>query len=109
MNSKALMLPALAAVALFSTAALADGGAAAAADPESWKGMVGLAAGLAMAFAVLGAGLAQGLLAGKAVEGIARNPQAGGKVQIAMLMALAFPESLVIFAFLTAIFLIGKI
>ena len=108
MNSKALMLPVLAAIALFSTAALADGGTAAV-EADNWKGMVGLAAGLAMAFAVLGAGLAQGLLAGKAVEGIARNPQAGGKVQIAMLMALAFPESLVIFAFLTAIFLIGKI
>jgi len=100
-------LPVLAAVALWSTAAFAqEGGAVAGTD---WKGLVGLGAGLAMGFGVLGAGLGQGLLAGRALEGMARNPQASGKIQVSMLLALAFPESLVLFALVVAYMLQGKV
>jgi len=101
------LLPVLVAAALWSTAAFAqEGGTAAGMD---WKGLVGLGAGLAMGFGVLGAGLGQGLLAGRALEGIARNPQAGGKIQVSMLLALAFPESLVLFALVVAYMLQGKV
>jgi F-type H+-transporting ATPase subunit c len=78
-------------------------------DPNLWKGQVGLAAGIAMAFGVLGAALGQGMAAGKALEGIARNPQAAGKIQTPMLISLAFIESLAIYALVIAFFLQGKI
>lgn len=106
MNSRWIrILPVMAAAMLFSTAAFAQDHVAAAASDSSWMGMVGLGAGLAMGLGVLGAGIGQGLLAGRALEGIARNPQAGSKIQTAMLLALAFPESLVLFAFVIAIML----
>ena len=76
---------------------------------DEYKGYVGLGAGLAMGFAVLGGGLAQGIAAKGALEGIARNPQAAGKIQTPMLLGLAFIESLVIFTFVIAFFLQGKI
>lgn len=111
MKSKWFGLLPLLAVALFSTAAFAQdhGAVAAAAGGSDWQGLVGLGAGLAMGLGVLGAGLGQGLLAGRALEGIARNPQAGGRIQTSMLLAMAFPESLVLFALVIAYLLQGQI
>jgi len=109
MKSRLLALvPALAVAAFWSTAALAQEHGAAAAGAD-WKGLVGLGAGLAMGLGVLGAGLGQGLIAGRAMEGMARNPQASGKIQISMLLSLAFPESLVLFALVIAYMLQGKV
>ena len=79
------------------------------ASGDTWKGLVGLGAGLAMGLAVHGAGLGQGRLASSALEGMARNPQAAGKIQISMLLALAFPESLVLFALAIAFMLQSKV
>ena len=108
MKSKWFMLPALLATALFSVAAFAQEHgheAAEAATTGAWN--IGLGAGLAMGLAILGAGLGQGMLASKAMEGMARNPQAGGRIQIAMLLALAFPESLVLFGLVIAYMLVS--
>ena len=52
-----------------------------------------------MGLAVLGAGIGQGIAAGNAVSGIARQPEATGKIQTAMIIGLALIESLVIFTF----------
>ena len=68
-----------------------------------------LAAGLAVGMAALGCGLAQGRLAGSALEGMARNPQASGDIRTSMMIALAFPESLVLFSFAVAFAALGKI
>ena len=109
MKSKWFMLPALLATALFSVAAFAQdhGHEAAEAVTEVAAWNIGLGAGIAMGLAILGAGLGQGLLASKAMEGMARNPQAGGRIQIAMLLALAFPESLVLFGLVIAYMLVA--
>ena len=108
MKSPWSKLAASAALALFPVTALAQehvsAAAEAATDPSP---MVGVGAGVAMGLAILGAGLGQGLLASRAVEGMARNPQAGGRIQIAMLLALAFPESLVLFGLVIAYMLVG--
>ncbi len=72
-------------------------------------GNIGLGAGLLMGFAVLGGGIGQGYAARGALEGISRNPQAAGKIQTPMLIALAFVESLVIFGFVIAFLLQGQI
>jgi F-type H+-transporting ATPase subunit c len=56
-----------------------------------------LSAGFAMALAVAFCGLAQGKAIAAAVEGMARNPGAATAIQTAMLIGLAFIESLVLF------------
>ncbi len=100
-------LPVLLVVAMYSSLAMAETGQAA--DAGDWMGMVGMGAGLAIGLAVLGAGIGQGLLAMAALQGMARNPQAAGKIQISMLLAIAFPESLALFALVIAYMLAGKL
>ena len=43
---------------------------------------------------VIGAGIGLGQIGGKAVEGIARQPEASGKIQTAMIIAAALLEGL---------------
>ena len=47
--------------------------------------------------AVLGAGMGIGRIGGSAVEGIARNPEASGKIQTAMIIAAALIEGVALF------------
>ena len=72
-------------------------------------GLIGLAAGLCMGVGAFGGALGQGRAAAAALEGIARNPQAAGRVQTPMIIALAMTESLVLFSLVIAFFLQGKI
>jgi F-type H+-transporting ATPase subunit c len=67
------------------------------------------AVGLGVPIAVLSAGLGQGKAAASALEGIARQPEAAGKIQTSMIIALAFIESLVIYALLMFFLLQGKL
>ena len=71
-------------------------------------GMLAIGAGLAMGLAALGGGLGQGKAAAAALEGIARNPGAAGKITGPMILGLALIESLVIYAFVIAIMLTLK-
>ena len=45
-----------------------------------WDKWLGLAAALAIGLSALGGAIGQGRAAGSALEGIARNPQASGKI-----------------------------
>ena len=95
---------------LFSGAALAAGPTAiqaAAAVPDGSGGLGILGAGLAVGIAAHGCGMGQGRLAGSALEGMARNPQASGDIRTSMMIALAFPESLVLFCFAIAFLIIS--
>jgi len=56
--------------------------------------------GVAMAIASGLCGLAQGKAIASAVEGMARNPGAAGAIQLAMLIGLAFIESLALYTLL---------
>lgn len=73
------------------------------------QGLTALAAGLAIGLAALGGTLAQGNAARAKYESIARNPQAAGKLNPPFILGLAFIESLVIFAFVVAFLLQGKV
>jgi len=53
--------------------------------------------------------MGQGKLGGSALEGMARNPAAGGDIRTSMLLGMAFPESLVIFAFAISFLLLNKL
>jgi len=74
-----------------------------------YLGMLALAAGLGLPIAVIGAGIGQGRAAAGALEGMARQPEAAGRIQTAMIIALALIESLVIYALLMFFLLLGKL
>lgn len=92
---------------LSATAFAQEGGIAA--NKFDVSAMLALAAGLAIGIAVLGGALGQGRAAASALEGISRNPGAAAKIQTPMILGLALIESLVLFAFLIAFLLMGKI
>ncbi|MFS4458938.1 ATP synthase F0 subunit C [Bdellovibrio sp. HCB2-146] len=97
----------VAAIAMLATsAAFAQEAATTATETvvaNSDKGMVAIAAALAIAISVLGGALAQGKTAATALDGIARNPAASGKLLIPMILGLALIESLVIYALIIAL------
>ena len=59
--------------------------------------MFGSIAAIRAGLAVLGPGLGIGRIGGSAVEGIARNPEAAGKIQTAMIIAAALIEGVALF------------
>jgi F-type H+-transporting ATPase subunit c len=61
-----------------------------------------LGAALAIGLAAFGGAIAQGKTAAAALEGIARNPAAQGKIFVPMIIGLALIESLVLYAFVIA-------
>ncbi|MFM1945982.1 MAG: hypothetical protein RL207_265 [Bacteroidota bacterium] len=60
-------------------------------------GMFGSIAAIGAGLAVLGAGLGIGKIGSSAMEGIARNPEASGKIQTAMIIAAALIEGVALF------------
>lgn len=91
---------------LFTSVAFAQEAAAPAAASDA--GLIALGAGLAIGLAAFGGALGQAKTAASALEGIARNPGAQGKIFTPMIIGLALIESLVIYAFVIAFFLQGK-
>ena len=53
--------------------------------------------------AVIGAGIGIGQIGGKAVEGIARQPEAASKIQTNMIIAAALVEGVALFAVVVAL------
>ena len=94
MRTKALAASAL--VMLMSGVALAagDGQAVQAADH---KYLWGFAMGLGLAFAAGMAAFSQSRAIAASVESVARQPEAGGRLQTMMLIGVVFIETLVIF------------
>ena len=69
-------------------------------NPGAGGHWVPISAGFAMAIASSLCGLAQGKAVASAVEGMARNPGAAKAIQLAMLIGLAFIESLALYTLL---------
>jgi F-type H+-transporting ATPase subunit c len=61
-----------------------------------------LAMAIAAGFGVLGPGIGIGILVSKALDGMARNPEAAPKIQSMMILGIAFVEALAIFALVVA-------
>jgi F-type H+-transporting ATPase subunit c len=93
-----LFLTTMPALAMASDAPDAGGGG-------SEKFAIALATGFAIGIAALGGALGQGRAASAALEGIARNPGAAGKIVTPMIIGLALIESLVIYGLVVAILL----
>ena len=65
--------------------------------------MTGTLAAVGAAIAVIGAGLGIGRIGGQAMEAIARQPEAAGKIQMAMIISAALIEGVALFAVVVAL------
>jgi F-type H+-transporting ATPase subunit c len=65
-----------------------------------------IGAGLAIGLGAIGPGIGQGTASGQAVAGIARQPEAEGKIRATLLLTLAFMESLTIYGLVVALVLL---
>lgn len=62
-----------------------------------------IGAALAMGLGAIGPGIGIGIIGGKAVEAIGRNPEASGKIQGTMILTIAFAEAVAIYALVIAL------
>jgi len=67
-----------------------------------------LAGGLSIGLAAIGTGLGIGWLASKALEGMARQPEAAGNIRTSMIIAIAFVEAICLYALVVSLILITK-
>lgn len=70
---------------------------------------IALACGFGIGVAALGTGLGMGNAINGALQGTARNPEAGGKIMTTMIIGLALIESLCIYALLICLMMVFKI
>ena len=87
-------------LAVAAVAYAADGSA------SSSFGLAAAGIALGIGLAATGGALGQGSAIKAACEGIARNPDASGKISQSLILGLAFIESLVIYALLVALILL---
>ncbi|MBP5211885.1 MAG: ATP synthase F0 subunit C [Pyramidobacter sp.] len=71
--------------------------------------MYALAAAIAIALSTLGSGIGQGITASKAMEAIARQPEAAGAIRTNMIVALAMMEALTIYGLVIAFMILSNI
>ncbi|MFZ0050987.1 MAG: ATP synthase F0 subunit C [Desulfobaccales bacterium] len=89
-----------------SLAMAAEAGGASAPGLGTFFSFSVVAAGFGIGIAAFGTGIGQGLAVKSSVEGIARNPEASGKITVTMLIGLAMIESLCIYALVVALIIL---
>ncbi|MGP7817046.1 F0F1 ATP synthase subunit C [Niallia sp. 01092] len=67
-----------------------------------------IAAAIAIGLAALGAGIGNGLIVGRTVEGIARQPEARGLLQTTMFIGVALVEALPIIGVVIAFMVLNR-
>ncbi len=82
--------------------------AEAAAYGDSTRGVIAIATAISIAVAAFGGAIGQGNAVNAAMQGIARNPSAAGKIMTSMIIGLALIESLVIYGLVIAFMLLAK-
>lgn len=75
----------------------------------SASAIIALAAALAVALSTIGPAIGQGITASKAMDAIARQPEAAGDIRGSLILSLALMEALTIYGMLVAFMLVGKI
>ena len=99
-----LTVPALAASS--DTAAAPAAAAETVQTQESVASSKSLAAGIAIGLAAIGGTIAMGMAISKSAEGIARQPEAEGKIRTTLMLGLVFIETAIIYALLVVILII---
>lgn len=72
-------------------------------------GLIAIATAIAIALSTLGPGIGQGIAASKAMEAIARQPEASKDIRSTLILSLDLMEALTIYGLLIAFMLIAKI
>ncbi len=62
-----------------------------------------LGAALAIGLGAIGPGIGVGIIGGKAVEAMGRNPEASGEIRVNMILGIAFAEAIAIYALVIAL------
>lgn len=75
-------------------------------EEDASKGSRAIGAGIAIGIAACGGAIGMGLGLGKSAEGIARQPEAEGKIRTTLMLGLVFIETAIIYALIIAILLI---
>jgi len=65
-----------------------------------------IAASIAIGVGAIAPALAIGMLAGKAMESLGRNPEAADAIRTNMILAIAFAEAIAIYALVVAIIIL---
>ena len=65
-----------------------------------------LGAGLAMGLGAIGPGVGLGIMIGKALESIARQPEVAGDIRTNMFIGIGVTEAVALYAFVVALILI---
>jgi F-type H+-transporting ATPase subunit c len=89
--------------------ALAEDGSSKATGIGILFGAIALGCGLGIGIAALGTGIGMGNAINAALNGIARNPEATGKIQTNMIIGLALIESLCIYALVICFIMVFKV
>jgi len=70
---------------------------------------LGFALPVGLGMAAIGSGIGLGRAVASALEAMGRQPEAAGKIQVAMIIGAAFIEALTIYAFVSLFVLSSKI
>lgn len=73
------------------------------------SGVIAIAAAIAVSFSTLGPAIGQGMVASKAMEAAARQPEIAGTLRTNMILAMALMEALTIYGLLIAFMLAAKV
>jgi F-type H+-transporting ATPase subunit c len=71
--------------------------------------MAFLSAGIGMGIAAFGTALGIGWLSSKALEGMARQPEATANIRTSMILAIAFIEAIALYALVISLILATKV
>ena len=108
--SKKTLISAFTTVLVLGAASMAFAGEGSAQATGLWIYFgIAIACGFGIGIAALGTGLAMGNAINGALQGTARNPEAGGKIMTTMIIGLALIESLCIYALLICLLMVFKI
>jgi len=67
------------------------------------EGLKAIATALSIGLGAIGPGIGIGIIGGKALEAIGRNPEVESKVRTMMILAIAFAEAIAIYALVIAL------
>ena len=73
------------------------------------SGIIAIAAAIAIALSTVAPAIAQGLTASRAMDAIARQPEAAGDIRSTLILSLGLMEALTIYGLLIAFILVSKI
>lgn len=72
-------------------------------------GIIAVSVAIVMGLAALGVGIGQGFVASNALQGMSRQPEIAGRIMTTMIVGMAIMETALVFAFVIAILLFGKL